>query len=160
MAHEESLRLSSGQFFSQDQKKEKEVKKESNFDFCQTIFLSAKLDTCQTFPDLNPIPMNLPESIFEDEHPVAVILSPWARENGILKLLSGGVLGDRNRTSAYLRDWCNVQRLKRNSPFSMVASAHLLESNVEQHILVHCVDPSDGLPNLHFHTELSVQVNT
>ncbi|GIY21196.1 reverse transcriptase domain-containing protein [Caerostris darwini] len=66
-------------------------------------------------------------------------------------------LGDRNRTSAYLRDWRNVQRLKRNSPFSMVASAHLLESNVEQLILVQCVDPFDGLPNVHFHTDLSVQ---
>ncbi|GIY65323.1 reverse transcriptase domain-containing protein [Caerostris darwini] len=64
-------------------------------------------------------------------------------------------LGDRNRTSAYLRDWRNVQRLKRNSPFSMVASAHLLESNVEPNN----VDPSDGLPNVHFHTDLSVQVN-
>ncbi|GIX80968.1 reverse transcriptase domain-containing protein [Caerostris extrusa] len=41
----------------------------------------------------------------------------------------------------------------------MVASAHLLKSNVEQHILVQCVDPSDGLPNVHFHTDLSVQVN-
>ncbi|GIY93457.1 hypothetical protein CEXT_12921 [Caerostris extrusa] len=82
--------LSSGQFFSRIKKKKKE-KKNRISTFCQTIFLSAKLDTCQTFPDLNPIPMNLPESIFEDEHPVAVILSPWARENGILKLLSGGV---------------------------------------------------------------------
>ncbi|GIY28979.1 hypothetical protein CDAR_79141 [Caerostris darwini] len=51
------------------------------------------------------------------------------------------------------------RRLKRNSPFSMVASAHLLESKVEQHTLVQCVDPSDGLPNVHFHTDLSVQVN-
>ncbi|GIX93128.1 reverse transcriptase domain-containing protein [Caerostris darwini] len=66
-------------------------------------------------------------------------------------------LRDTNSTSAYLRDWRNVQRLKRNSPFSMVASAHLLESNVEQHILVQCVDPSDSLPNVHFHTDLSVQ---
>ncbi|GIY99376.1 RNase H domain-containing protein [Caerostris extrusa] len=41
----------------------------------------------------------------------------------------------------------------------MLASAHLLESNVEQHILIQCVDPFDGLPNVYFHTDLSDQVN-
>ncbi|GIY77198.1 putative RNA-directed DNA polymerase from transposon BS [Caerostris extrusa] len=46
-------------------------------------------------------------------------------------------LGDRNRTSAYLRD------LRETAHSAWWASAHLLESNMGQHILVQCVDPSD-----------------
>ncbi|GBN81464.1 hypothetical protein AVEN_77319-1, partial [Araneus ventricosus] len=63
-------------------------------------------------------------------------------------------LDSRNRTSAYLKDWCNNQRYKRNSPFSQVISCNLITNRVEQRI-----DPSAGLPGVFFHTNVPVQVN-
>ncbi|GFS89405.1 RNase H domain-containing protein [Trichonephila clavipes] len=39
----------------------------------------------------------------------------------------------RNRTSAYFKDWCNNQRLWRNSPFSQMVSFKLTVSAVEPH---------------------------
>ncbi|GBN97070.1 hypothetical protein AVEN_211362-1, partial [Araneus ventricosus] len=68
-------------------------------------------------------------------------------------------LDSRDRTSAYLKDWCNNQRLKRNSPFSQVMSCNLITNTVEQRHLTQRIDPSVGLPDVFFHTNLPVQVN-
>ncbi|GBO19426.1 hypothetical protein AVEN_148983-1 [Araneus ventricosus] len=68
-------------------------------------------------------------------------------------------LDSRNRTSAYLKDWCDNQRLKRNSPFSQVTSCNLITNTVEQHQLTQSIDPSVGLPGVFFHTNLPVHVN-
>ncbi|GBO03212.1 hypothetical protein AVEN_215431-1 [Araneus ventricosus] len=48
----------------------------------------------------------------------------------------------RNRTSAYLKDWCNNQRFKRNSPFSQVTSCNLITNTEEQHHLPQSIDSS------------------
>ncbi|GBO45088.1 putative RNA-directed DNA polymerase from transposon BS [Araneus ventricosus] len=68
-------------------------------------------------------------------------------------------LDSRNRTSAYLKDWCNNQRLKRNSPFSQVTSCNLITNTVGQYHLRQSIDPSVDLPGVFFHTNLPVHVN-
>ncbi|GFW35171.1 reverse transcriptase domain-containing protein [Trichonephila clavipes] len=54
-------------------------------------------------------------------------------------------LDSQNRTSAYFKDWCNNQRLKRNSPFSQMISYNLTIGAVEPHHLSQCLDPADDL---------------
>ncbi|GIY93453.1 hypothetical protein CEXT_12901 [Caerostris extrusa] len=88
---EAASRVRNAGSFSAKYKKKKNEKQNRISTFARPSSPPRNLTLAKLFQDLNPIPMNLPESIFEDEHPVAVILSPWARENGILKLLSGGV---------------------------------------------------------------------
>ncbi|GBO44959.1 hypothetical protein AVEN_149317-1, partial [Araneus ventricosus] len=70
-------------------------------------------------------------------------------------------LDSRNRTSAYLKDWCNNQRLMRKSPFSQVTSCNLITNTVEQHHLTKSIKASVGLlvPGVFSHTNLPVQVN-
>ncbi|GFY22622.1 uncharacterized protein TNCV_2178831 [Trichonephila clavipes] len=72
------------------------------------------------------------------------------------KLIS---LDSRNRTSAYFKDWCNNQRLRRNSPFSQMVSFNLTIGAVEPHHLSQCLDPADDLDGVFFHPELPVHVN-
>ncbi|GBM68455.1 hypothetical protein AVEN_5174-1 [Araneus ventricosus] len=57
-------------------------------------------------------------------------------------------LDSRNRTFAYLKVWCNNQRLKANSPFSQVTTCNLITNTVEQHHLTQGIDPSMGLPGV------------
>ncbi|GFU11965.1 RNase H domain-containing protein [Trichonephila clavipes] len=59
-----------------------------------------------------------------------------------------------NRTSAYFKDWCNNQRLRRNSPFSQMASFNLTTDAVEPHHLSQCFDPADDLDGIFFHPKL------
>ncbi|GBM96906.1 hypothetical protein AVEN_99099-1 [Araneus ventricosus] len=68
-------------------------------------------------------------------------------------------LDSRIRNSAYLKECCNNQRLKRNSRFSQVISCNLITKTVEQCHLTQSIDPSVGLPGVFFHTNLPVQVN-
>ncbi|GBM05219.1 hypothetical protein AVEN_181610-2 [Araneus ventricosus] len=68
-------------------------------------------------------------------------------------------LDSRNRTSAYFKDWCNIQRLKRNSPSSQVIVCNLISNTVEKRHLTQSIDPSVGLPGVFFHTNLPVEVN-
>ncbi|GFU81098.1 uncharacterized protein TNCV_1117501 [Trichonephila clavipes] len=72
-------------------------------------------------------------------------------------------LDSRNRTSAYFNDWCNNQRLRRNSPFSHMVSFNLTIGAVEPHYLSQCLDPVDDLNRVffhpHTHTELPIHVN-
>ncbi|GBM86590.1 hypothetical protein AVEN_165891-1 [Araneus ventricosus] len=68
-------------------------------------------------------------------------------------------LDSPNRTSAYLKDWCNNQRHKRNSLFSQVTSCNLITNTVEQHHLTQSIDPTARLPGVFFHTNLPVHVN-
>ncbi|XP_035233200.1 uncharacterized protein LOC118205025 [Stegodyphus dumicola] len=68
------------------------------------------------------------------------------------KLLS---YGSQNRTSEFLQHWSNNQRLKKNSPLCQIEYAGIIDRNVEQHSLKQCLDPSEGLPGVEFHAELS-----
>ncbi|GFU38288.1 RNase H domain-containing protein [Trichonephila clavipes] len=63
-------------------------------------------------------------------------------------------LDSRNRTSAYFNDWCNNQRLRRNSPFSQMVYFNLTIGAVEPHYLSQCLDPADDLEKVFFHPEL------
>ncbi|GFS75776.1 uncharacterized protein TNCV_3424891 [Trichonephila clavipes] len=67
-------------------------------------------------------------------------------------------LGSRNRTSAYFKDWCNNQRLRRNSPFNQMVSFNLTDGAVEPHHLSQCLGPADDLDGVFFHPELPVHV--
>ncbi|GFU83952.1 RNase H domain-containing protein [Trichonephila clavipes] len=68
-------------------------------------------------------------------------------------------LDSRNRTSAYFKDWCNNQRLRRNSPFSQMVTFNLTIDDVEPHHLSQCLDPANDLDGVFFHPELPVHVN-
>ncbi|GFU78923.1 RNase H domain-containing protein [Trichonephila clavipes] len=68
-------------------------------------------------------------------------------------------LDSRNHTSAYFKDWCNNQRLRRNSPFSQMVSFNLAIGAVEPPLLSQCLDPVDDLDGVFFHPELPVHVN-
>ncbi|GFV63612.1 uncharacterized protein TNCV_626071 [Trichonephila clavipes] len=68
-------------------------------------------------------------------------------------------LDSRNRTSAYFKDLCNNQRLKRNSPFSQMVSFNLTIGAVEPHHMSQCLDPAGDLDGVFFHPELPVHVN-
>ncbi|GFW56720.1 uncharacterized protein TNCV_4068001 [Trichonephila clavipes] len=68
-------------------------------------------------------------------------------------------LDSRNSTSAYFKDWCNNQRLRRSSPFSQMVSFNLTIGAVEPHHLSQCLDPADDLDGVLFHPELPVNVN-
>ncbi|GFW73821.1 RNase H domain-containing protein [Trichonephila clavipes] len=68
-------------------------------------------------------------------------------------------LDSRNRTSAYFKDWCNNQILRKNSPFSQMVSFNLTIGVVEPHHLSQCFDPADDLDGVFFHPELPVHVN-
>ncbi|GFV70580.1 uncharacterized protein TNCV_3841641 [Trichonephila clavipes] len=65
----------------------------------------------------------------------------------------------RNRTSAFLYNWSNNQRLKRNSPYSQVISDNMISPSVERHNLSSYIDPSEGLSRVFFHPNLSPHVN-
>ncbi|GFX55447.1 reverse transcriptase domain-containing protein [Trichonephila clavipes] len=62
-------------------------------------------------------------------------------------------LDSRNRTSAQLKNWCNNQRLSRNSPFNQMVSFNLIIGAVEPHYLSQCFDPADDLDGVFFHPE-------
>ncbi|GFT53997.1 uncharacterized protein TNCV_153581 [Trichonephila clavipes] len=62
-------------------------------------------------------------------------------------------LESRNHTSAYFKDWCNNQRLRRNSPFSQMVSFNLTIGVVEPHHLSQCLGPVDDLDGVFFHPE-------
>ncbi|GFW76325.1 RNase H domain-containing protein [Trichonephila clavipes] len=68
-------------------------------------------------------------------------------------------LDSRNRTSAYFKDLCNNQRLRRNSPFCQMVYFTLTIGAVEPHLLSQCLDPGDDLDGVFFHRELPVHVN-
>ncbi|GFX68866.1 uncharacterized protein TNCV_3865651 [Trichonephila clavipes] len=62
-------------------------------------------------------------------------------------------------SKSYFKDWCNNQRLRRNSPFSQMVSFNLTVGAVEPHHLSQCLDPADDLDGVFFHPELRVHVN-
>lgn len=68
-------------------------------------------------------------------------------------------LGSQNRTSTYFKNWHFSQRLKRKSPFSKIVTFNLVDGAVEPHHLKQCLDPSDDLEGVFFHSDLSVHVN-
>ncbi|GFU28427.1 RNase H domain-containing protein [Trichonephila clavipes] len=68
-------------------------------------------------------------------------------------------LDSRNRTSAYFKEWCNNQRLWRNSAFSQMVSFNLTIDLVKPHHLSQCLDPADDLDGVFFHQEIPVHVN-
>ncbi|GFX59234.1 RNase H domain-containing protein [Trichonephila clavipes] len=68
-------------------------------------------------------------------------------------------LDSRNHTSAYFKDWCNNQRLRRTSLFSQMVSFNLTIGAVEPHHLSQSLDPSDDLGGAFFPPELPVHVN-
>ncbi|GFV01763.1 RNase H domain-containing protein [Trichonephila clavipes] len=65
-------------------------------------------------------------------------------------------LDSQNRTSAYFKDWCNNQRLRRNNPFSQKVSFNLTVGALKPHHLSQCFDPADDLDGVVFHPELPV----
>ncbi|GFX75925.1 putative RNA-directed DNA polymerase from transposon BS [Trichonephila clavipes] len=66
--------------------------------------------------------------------------------------------GHHNKTSLYFNNWHNNQRLKRNSPFSYADHLQLPSSHIEPHSLKSCLNPSEGLPRVHFHFNMSAPV--
>ncbi|GFW77441.1 RNase H domain-containing protein [Trichonephila clavipes] len=82
------------------------------------------------------------------------------RRNSILvkynKLLS---YNPRNRTSKFQKNWSNNQRLKMSSPYSQVISDNMILSSVERHHLSSYIDPSEDLPEVYFHLNLSAHLN-
>ncbi|GFQ82455.1 uncharacterized protein TNCT_341311 [Trichonephila clavata] len=66
--------------------------------------------------------------------------------------------GDQHRTSQYLKNWTDNERLKRNSPFSQ-AHAQYLSFNVEHHCLTSFINPVLGLQGVTFHTTSRTNVN-
>ncbi|XP_021002430.2 uncharacterized protein [Parasteatoda tepidariorum] len=66
--------------------------------------------------------------------------------------------GQHNRISLYLNNWRNNQRLKKNSPFSHVELLHLPSEDVEPHSLKSYLNPSEGIPRVHFHFDFSAPV--
>ncbi|PRD33631.1 UNVERIFIED_CONTAM: hypothetical protein NCL1_17091 [Trichonephila clavipes] len=56
-------------------------------------------------------------------------------------------------------NWSNNQRLKRNSPYSQVISDNIILPSVERHHLSSYTDPSEGLPGVYFHPNLTAHVN-
>ncbi|GBM00774.1 Metabotropic glutamate receptor 8 [Araneus ventricosus] len=67
--------------------------------------------------------------------------------------------GSHNRTSLFLRGWKSNQRLKKNSPMSLATKFNLITREVECHSLKNCIDPSEGLLGVFFHTELQQAIN-
>ncbi|GFX07649.1 RNase H domain-containing protein [Trichonephila clavipes] len=51
-----------------------------------------------------------------------------------------------------------IIRLKRNSPFSYADHLQLPSSHIEPHSLKSCLSPSEGLPRVHFHFNMSAPV--
>ncbi|GFX94004.1 uncharacterized protein TNCV_3413661 [Trichonephila clavipes] len=68
-------------------------------------------------------------------------------------------LDSRNHTSAYFKDWCNNQKLRRNSSFSQMVSFNFTVGAVEPHHLSQCLDPAYDLDGVFFHPESPVHVN-
>ncbi|GFW73091.1 probable RNA-directed DNA polymerase from transposon X-element [Trichonephila clavipes] len=66
--------------------------------------------------------------------------------------------GHHNKTSLYFNNWHNNQRLKRNSPFSYADHLQFPSSHIEPHSLKSCLSPSEGLPRVHFHFNMSAPV--
>ncbi|GFV76446.1 putative RNA-directed DNA polymerase from transposon BS [Trichonephila clavipes] len=66
--------------------------------------------------------------------------------------------GHHNKTSLYFNNCHNNQRLKRNSPFSYADHLQLPSSHIEPHSLKSCLSPSEGLPRVHFHFNMSAPV--
>ncbi|GFU51243.1 uncharacterized protein TNCV_2755321 [Trichonephila clavipes] len=62
-------------------------------------------------------------------------------------------------SKSYFNDWCNNQRLRRNSPFSQMVSFNLTIGAVKPHYLSQCLDPADDLDRVFFHPEFPVHVN-
>ncbi|GBL76984.1 hypothetical protein AVEN_12647-1 [Araneus ventricosus] len=67
--------------------------------------------------------------------------------------------GSHNRTSLFLRGWKSNQRLKKNSPMSLATELNLISREVECYSLKNCIDPSEGLLEVFFHTEQQQAVN-
>ncbi|GFX10383.1 putative RNA-directed DNA polymerase from transposon BS [Trichonephila clavipes] len=67
--------------------------------------------------------------------------------------------GDYNRTSAYLISWTNRHRLKRDSPFSRMQAMDLLDQDIEEHFLKNVFNPQEGLPRVHFKSELGAHTS-
>ncbi|XP_015920115.2 uncharacterized protein [Parasteatoda tepidariorum] len=71
----------------------------------------------------------------------------YMRRNSSLKKYYNKLIsfGDQNRTSHYLKNWKNNHRLKRNSPFSLAVSIHLVDlqypCRIEPHSLRSCFSP-------------------
>ncbi|XP_071043019.1 uncharacterized protein [Parasteatoda tepidariorum] len=84
----------------------------------------------------------------------------YMRRNSSLKKYYNKLIsfGDQNRTSYYLKNWKNNHRLKRNSPFSLAVSIHLVDlqypCRIEPHSLRSCFSPVTDFSGIHFHTEL------
>ncbi|GFV08143.1 putative RNA-directed DNA polymerase from transposon BS [Trichonephila clavipes] len=66
--------------------------------------------------------------------------------------------GHHNKTSLYFNIWHNNQRLKRNRPFRYADHLLLPSSHIEPHSLKSCLSPSEGLPRVHFHFNMSALV--
>ncbi|GFW05661.1 uncharacterized protein TNCV_5025241 [Trichonephila clavipes] len=60
---------------------------------------------------------------------------------------------------SYFNNWCNNQRLRRNSPFSQMVSFNLTIGTVEPHYLSQYLDQADDLDKVFFHPELPVHMN-
>ncbi|GBN31087.1 hypothetical protein AVEN_192502-1 [Araneus ventricosus] len=67
--------------------------------------------------------------------------------------------GSHNRTSLFLRGWKSNQRLKKNSLMSLATELNLISREVECRSLKNCINPSEGLLGVFFHTELQQAVN-
>ncbi|GBM54939.1 putative RNA-directed DNA polymerase from transposon X-element [Araneus ventricosus] len=67
--------------------------------------------------------------------------------------------GSHNRTSLFLRGWKSNQRLKKISPMSLATELNLISQEVECHSIKNCINPSEGLLGVFFHTELQQDVN-
>ncbi|GFX53318.1 RNase H domain-containing protein [Trichonephila clavipes] len=66
--------------------------------------------------------------------------------------------GQHNKTFLYFNNWCNNQRIKKNSLFSQAELLQLPFSDVEPHSLKSCLCPAKGFPKVHFHLDLSTPV--
>ncbi|GFX64303.1 metabotropic glutamate receptor 8 [Trichonephila clavipes] len=73
-----------------------------------------------------------------------------------VKLVKDGYV-QHNKTSLYLNNWCNNQRLKENSPLSQAELLQLPFSD-EPDYVKSCLSPVKGIPKVHFHFDLSTPV--
>ncbi|PRD32400.1 UNVERIFIED_CONTAM: hypothetical protein NCL1_20601 [Trichonephila clavipes] len=94
-----------------------------------------------------------------DTHRGTYIFNRDFRVNELEAAIGDFFLNKAPGPNAYLKDWCNNQRLRRNSPFSQRVSFNLTIGDVESHHLLKCLDPVDDLDGVFFHPELSVHVN-
>ncbi|GFV17021.1 RNase H domain-containing protein [Trichonephila clavipes] len=81
-----------------------------------------------------------------------------SREKSSIAYGNSLIYGHHNKTSLYFNNWHNNQRLKRNSPFSYADHLQLPSSHIEPHSIKSCLSPSEGLPRVHFHFNMSAPV--